>query len=263
MTHDSPRALIRYALVGLALTIVITWTLYLVRSALLLVYISALVAIGLSPLVGLIERSRLPRSKRMPRWVAILIIYLAFLAALVGLGLLVIPPLVAQARELWATLPQMFSDGQQWLIDRGLLNREVTFREAVEQAPVGSGGNAVDTVVAAVSGLVGGLFGFLTILIIAFYLLVDADNIVRTFVRLFPKNERTRAEEACRRVSTKVSAWLGGQLFLAGVIGGSAAVGTARMAPTMPSSEPPMSSAMITTTALTPTWRSITFGTST
>jgi predicted PurR-regulated permease PerM len=131
---------------------------------------------------------------------------------------------VAQARELWSDLPQMVSQGQQWLIDRGLMSREVTFREAVEQAPR-TGGDAVGTVVGAVSGLIGGIFGFLTILILAFYMLVDADNIVRTFVRLFPLSERSRVEEACRRVSTKVSAWLGGQLLLAGIIGATAAIG--------------------------------------
>ena len=42
-----------------------------------------------------------------------------------------------------------------------------------------------------------------------------------------------------------------------------AAVGTARIAPTMPSSLPPMSSATITVTALTPTCRAMTFGTRT
>ena len=224
MRHDSPRALIRYALVGLALTVVITWTLYLVRGALLLIYISALVAIGLSPLVAAIERRRVAGSGRVPRWLAILAIYLVLLGALVGLGVLVIPPLVEQARALWSALPQMIAGGQQWLIDRGLLTRAVTFRDAVEQAP-GGGSDAVGTIVNAVSGLVGGIFGFITILILAFYLLVDSDSIVRAFVRLFPAPERPRVEEACRRVSTKVSAWLGGQLLLAAIIGGSAAIG--------------------------------------
>ena len=41
-----------------------------------------------------------------------------------------------------------------------------------------------------------------------------------------------------------------------------AAVGTARMAPTMPSNLPPISSDTITVTALTPTCRAITLGTS-
>src|SRR6185295_5176342 len=41
-----------------------------------------------------------------------------------------------------------------------------------------------------------------------------------------------------------------------------AAVGTARIAPITPSSEPPISSALITTTGLMPTWRCMMFGTS-
>jgi len=225
VNRDTPRALIRYALVGLALTVAIAWTMYLVRGALLLIYVSTLVAIGLTPLVALIERRGLPGSRRLPRWGAISIIYLCFLAFLVSLGLLVIPPLVAQARELWAALPEMLQRAQQWLIDRGLLSRELSFREAVQQAPLGSGSDAVGTVVAAVWGFVGGVFGLVTILILAFYLMVDAENFVRTFVRLFPRAERPRVEDACRRISTKVSAWLGGQLLLAGIIGGTAALG--------------------------------------
>jgi predicted PurR-regulated permease PerM len=222
---DNPRALIRYGLVGLALTAAILWAMYLVRGALLLIYISALVAIGLSPIVNSIQRRRFPgASRRLPRWGAILVIYLCFVGVLIGVGLLIIPPLVEQARGLWAALPDMLHRGQQWLIDRGWLSRELTVLEAVAQAP-GGGSDAVGTVVGAIWGLVGGVFGLVTILILAFYLLLDADNIARTLVRLFPPVERARVEDACRRVATKVSAWLGGQLLLAAVIGSTAAVG--------------------------------------
>jgi predicted PurR-regulated permease PerM len=221
---DTPRALIRYALVGFAFTLAILWALYLVRGALLLIYMSAIVAVGLAPIVTAIERRRVPGTGRLPRWAAILIIYLVFLGVLIGVGLLMFPPLITQARELSAALPQMLSQGQQWLIDRGLLSRPISIQEAVQQAPVG-GSDAVGTLVGAVWGLIGGVFGFVTLLILAFYFLVDADNMVRTFVRLFPSVERARVEDACRRITTKVSAWLGGQLFLAGVIGGTAALG--------------------------------------
>ena len=222
---DSPRALIRYALVGLALTVAISWSLYLVRGALLLIYMSVLVAIGFAPLAGAIERYRLPGSRRLPRWAAILIIYLCFIGALVGVGLLVIPPLVTQARELWSALPDMLQRGQQWLIDRGVLVREVSFGEALQRANGQGGSDAVGTVNGAVWGFVGGVFGLVTILILAFYLMLDAARFTRTFVRLFPRAERPRVEDACRRVSTKISAWLGGQLLLAGIIGGTAALG--------------------------------------
>jgi predicted PurR-regulated permease PerM len=224
---DDPRALIRYALVGVALTAALSWMLYEVRETLLLIYVASLVAIGLSPIVITIQQH--PRTpKRMPRWAAILVIYLLFIAALIGVAMLVFPPLIAQARELWSALPSLIERAQQWLIERGLLSREISMREAVEQAP-GTGTDAVGTVLGAIWGLVGGIFGIVTILILAFYLMVDAESIVRTFVRLFPRGKRQRVRDACERVTTKVSAWLGGQLLLAGIIGGSAAVGLALM----------------------------------
>lgn len=223
MTRDDPRALIRYAIAAAALTVVLLWTAYLVRGALLLIYVSALFAIGIAPLATVLERQRLIRS-RMPRWAVILIMYLLALIAIVGLGRLVVPPLVTQARELWTTLPQIVQQGQQWLIDRGLLARELSLRDAVAQSPVG-GSDAVGTLVAAVWGFVGGVFGLVTILILAFYFLLDAERLVRAFVLLFPRPEQTRVEHACRRASGKVSAWLGGQLLLGAVIGTTAAVG--------------------------------------
>src|SRR5262245_1832610 len=225
---DNPRALIRYALVGAALTTGTVWALYLIRDTLLLVYVSILIAIGLSPLVETIEHHRLATRMRLPRWGAILIIYLLFLAALVSIGALILPPLVEQARDLWATAPDLLHKAQLWLIQRGLLSREITVIEAVRQAPVG-GSDAVETLLGALWGIVGGVFGVVTILIVAFYMLVDSSNIVDTFVRAFPRAERARVAAACTDVSAKVSAWLAGQLFLGLIIGSTAAIGLGLM----------------------------------
>lgn len=223
---DDPRAIVRYVLAATATTVVLLWTLYVARQALLLIYVGALAAIGLSPLVSAIERREdALTGHRVPRWLAILAIYLLVLGAFVGVGMLVVPPLAEQARELWAAFPDMLHRGQQWLIERGLLSRELSVREAVEKAPAAvTGSDAVGAVVNALWGLVGGVAGLVTILILAFYFLVESDAIVSTFVRLFPRPKRRRVDGACRRVTTKVSAWLGGQMLLAGIIGGSAAL---------------------------------------
>jgi predicted PurR-regulated permease PerM len=222
---DSPRALIRYTLVGLALTVFVAWALWEVRDALMLVYISALVAIGLSPVVNAIERKRLMR-QRVPRWAAILVIYLAIIGAVVAVGILVIPPIVMQARELAIELPRLLHQGQQWLIDHGLLAREISAQEAVRQTAGSSGAqDTVGLVVGAIFGFVGGIFGLITMLVLAFYLLVDSSGLVSVFVRLFPREKRAQVDDACRRVTNKVSAWLGGQLLLGGIIGGTAALG--------------------------------------
>jgi predicted PurR-regulated permease PerM len=223
-SSDSPRALIRYGLVGLALTVAISWTLYEVRDALVLVYISALVAIGLSPLVNAIERKRFLR-QRVPRWAAILVIYLCIVGAIVGVAILVIPPVVSQARDLAAELPRLLHQGQQWLIDHGLLSREITAQEAVQTASNSGAQDTLGIVAGAIWGFVGGIFGVVTILVLAFYLLVDGDGLVRLFVRLFPRENRRRVEDACRRVTNKISAWLGGQLLLGAIIGTTAGLG--------------------------------------
>ena len=80
-----------------ALAVVLLWAAYLVRDVLLLIYMSGLLAVGFSPIVRLIERQRfLPiGTRRFPRWLAILVLYLFIIGVLVGIGFLVVPPLVA------------------------------------------------------------------------------------------------------------------------------------------------------------------------
>jgi predicted PurR-regulated permease PerM len=205
-------------------TVFIAWAIWEVRDALLLIYISALIAIGLSPLVGALERKRLLR-QRVPRWAAILVIYLCIIAVVVSLAAMVIPPIVTQARELAMELPRLLHNAQQWLINRGVLTREISAREAVQQTATSTAQDTLGFVANAALGVIGGVFGLITVLVLAFYLLVDSTSLVLVFVRLFPREKRTQVEAACRRVTHKISAWLGGQLLLAAVIGSTAALG--------------------------------------
>lgn len=220
-----PRALIRYALAAAVVTAAVAWAAFLVREALMLIYVSAVVAIGLGPIVAAIERLGFGGGRqRLPRWGAILAVYTLLFGAFVGVGAMIVPPLAQQARDLGNRAPEMLHRGQQVLVDAGVLARELTVREAFERTPVG-GTDLFSTVLGAVQGLVGGVFGVVTILILAFYMLADAEAIVRAFVRLFPGERRARVADACRRVSAKVSGWLVGQLMLALLIGATAALG--------------------------------------
>lgn len=210
-----------------ALAVILLWAAFLARKVLLLIYISGVLAVGFSPIVRLIERQKaLPiGTKRFPRWLAILILYVFIIGTLTAIVVLIYPPLVRQGRALWSALPDMFYRAQDFLISKGLLSEHLTFKEAVEQAPVPEGKDAVGTVFGAVMGVVGGLFGLFTILILTFYLLIEAGSLRDSLLRLFPKAARPRIHAASREITTKVSAWLGGQLLLAGTIGLSSAIG--------------------------------------
>ena len=198
----------------------------------MLVYVSALIAMGLSPLVKLIESRRSAMApRRVPRWLAILAIYARRSSpSFVFLGLLVIPPLVAQGRvavgaaaervQPAAGVPdQPQADGRT----------EVTLEEAVQNAPTGTGGNAVGTVLVAISSVIGGIFGLITILILTFYLLLEAGAMFEYLVRFVPHGRRGDVAIAARQGVAKVSAWLRAQFILAGVMGTFAAIGLGLM----------------------------------
>lgn len=222
-----PRSVVLYAIWMTAFAGAILWAAYLARNVLLLIYISSLLAIGFSPVVRLIERQKvLPiGTRRFPRWLAILVLYVMIIGAMVGIGFVIIPPLVDQAQQLWAARNDMFERAQEFLISRGFLEEHLTFSEAVQRAPVGGSTNAVGTVFGTIWGVVGGIFGFLTILILTFYLLVEATHLRQGLIRLFPRPRRARVEKASRDITLKVSAWLGGQILLGTIIGVTSAIG--------------------------------------
>ena len=206
---------------------IIVWCAFLVRDVLLIIYVSGLLAIGFSPIIRLIERQKvLPiGTRRLPRWLAILVLYLTIIGTLTGVGFMVVPPLIEQSQQLVKALPEMFNRVQDFLIAKGLLSEHLSWQEAVAKAPSGGSGEAVGTVLGAVAGVVGGLVGLLTILILTFYILVDADDLRDTMLRLFAPRERARVAAASRDITVKVSAWLGGQLLLGGIIGATSAIG--------------------------------------
>src|SRR5262245_62330348 len=140
------------------------------REAMMLIYVSALIAMGFAPLVQVLERPHSGK-RRLPRWFAILVIYVTIVTVLTLVALAIVPPLVAQAAALWAKMPEEFDHFQRFLIRYKLLRRPITLAEAVQNAPEGASAgaaSAVTTVLTALSNLVGGIFGLITILIMRF-----------------------------------------------------------------------------------------------
>ena len=211
--------------------VLIVAVLFAAREALMLIYVSALIAMGFSPLVRVIERPRKGKTKRrVPRVFAILVIYLAIIGDR--------RPARRDRRfrrssirraRCGARLPQAFKKVQTELIKYKLLTHTVTLQEAVQSAPAGSGGNAVGTVLLAVWTVGGGIFGIITILILSFYLLIEAEPLFKYFVRFVHEPHRAHVTTASREVVSKVSAWLRAQLILAGVMGTFAAIGLGLM----------------------------------
>src|SRR6188474_2288555 len=117
MTVDERNRVIVRSVATFLIGVVLLLTLYQLREVLMTLYISSLLAIGLSP----IER-RLAGRIRVPRWAAILTIYVTFLAAVALIMALIVPPLVRQIQQLVLDLPSYVDRLQAELVRRGMLD---------------------------------------------------------------------------------------------------------------------------------------------
>ncbi len=220
------RGLILFAITAWFAGVVLLWGLFLARGAVLHVFVSAILAIGFSPIVRWIERWRVPRTgyqRPTPRWLAILVLYVGILAIITGIVTLILPPLIAQARALWDQLPSYLRSSQLALRRRGFVNHIWTLDELLQQTSQQDG--AVTGFLGAVQGVIGGVFGIVSVLLLTYYMLVEADRLRAAALRIVAEDRRRQASRIMRNVTTKVGAWLRGQLFLAVLIGMTTTVG--------------------------------------
>lgn len=209
-------------------TVIVVAAMWAARAALMLIYVSAIIAMGFSPMVRFADRPRRASGEkrvRVRRTLAILTIYVTIIAVFVAVALTVVPPLADQASQLWDRLPKLFRDFQDFLRRHRLLTQRVTLEQAVQNASAGESGNAVNTVLSAVSSVVGGVFGLVTILILSFYLLVEANALFDYVTRFVPEQSRQRFITVARESVDKVSAWLRAQFILAFVMAAFAGIG--------------------------------------
>ena len=80
---------------------------YLIRQVIGLFLIAVFFAVAIAPAVNWLDH------RRVPRWLAILLVYLWIGAAIFGIGLLIVPPLVNGVEDLSGDLPGYVDDLRQ------------------------------------------------------------------------------------------------------------------------------------------------------
>jgi predicted PurR-regulated permease PerM len=215
--RPSYQGLITRAVATLAAAVALFWLLYTVRSALLIIYISGLLALGFTPTIRSLERKRWFGAGRVPRWAAILVVYLVIVGVIVITIAVVVPPLVSQIMQLREDLPGYLARAEAFLIQRGIIDSEWTLDDAMERLP--SAGQAVPVVLVALQGVIGTLGTIVAILVLPYYLLIEAGSIQSGFLRMFPKDTRPALAHVTREVTFKVGAWLNGQMIIGVIVG--------------------------------------------
>jgi predicted PurR-regulated permease PerM len=199
-------------LLGVAL-----WALSHVFRALLLLVIGALLAYALAPAVGYLRRF-------MPRWLAILIVYLALLAALGTLGTLIVQTAVAQITALVAQVQLLIKPGEhgapsqmvQLLQRFGLSQAQLTSLEQQLGGYVTSIGGQIVPVLTEIANATLDTF---LILVVSIYLLVDGGRVATWLRTRTPLRYRPRIVSTLNTFQHVVGGYIRGQLTLSALIG--------------------------------------------
>ncbi|HLB62912.1 MAG TPA: AI-2E family transporter [Actinomycetota bacterium] len=208
-------------------TVVVSVTLFvlgqamIVRDVLMLLLIAAVLAVGLDRAVGRLERFRITRG-----W-AVAVIFLAAVA-FVGLFVsLVVPPLVAEVRDLAANIPDYvdrLSQQQGWLGDfvreHDLADELQNLTERLPSLASASFG----TILGFTRGVASVIFNTLTIAILTVYFLLSMPKMRTTSVALFRPELRERGGRVLGEALGRIGGYVSGNLLTSAIAGIAALV---------------------------------------
>lgn len=198
------------------------------RQVLTLLALSLILAVALRPTVERIHSVRLPVVHRgIPRPVSILLIYLILAAIAVGIGLLVVPNLIGELQSLIASFPMLVS-----YVDQAVQElQRYPFVPDLSGIPdrllgqlIGSFSQALDLLLFAVN-LITSLLSSILVLVVTFFLIMDAENLHRHAISMVPPDRREQARRLTAKMGIKIEGWLKGTLLLSATVGVGTSIG--------------------------------------
>ncbi|MFL5842586.1 MAG: AI-2E family transporter [Thermoleophilaceae bacterium] len=208
------RDVVRILLVTIAVLATL-YFLYLIRTVLGLLFIALFVAIALAPAVEFFARRGVPRS------LAILLTYIALLASIFGIGLAVVPPIVNGVNDFVGNVPGYVDDLRHSKSFRKYddkYNITPKLKEQAEKLPTHIS-DAVSGLRTVTVGVFGALVQLITILVMAFFILLDGRRFFGFLVRELGPQRAERIERIGEDVYAAVVGYVAGNILISVIAG--------------------------------------------
>jgi len=192
----------------------LTYLLYLVRSILILVFISVFLAVALGPAVDFFNR-------RLPRAVSIFVVYFLITGAIFGVGLLVIPPVVSQVKGLANDIPRYLHDLRKNKQFRKYDQKYKITHKLTQQAQKlpSKLSSAAGTLRDVTVGVFAAATKLITVLTITFLLLLDGKRLVAFVFRIMPSDREARYRTVADDIYHAISGYVAGNIAISIVAG--------------------------------------------
>jgi len=212
---DGPRNLRRDIIFVFALGLA-CYVAWLIRDVLVMLYVSALFAVVLTPMVRFTSEIRI---RRWQPFKGSAIFFLLFVAAfgVAVFGFLALPPVISDmqgfSREMPSRLPA--------LLDR---LKSVPLAQHLDTADLSSRiqgfvSQAATYLLFSISDWAGKLFNVVMGFILTIYFILEGDHAYRWFLSFFPLGHRERLDATLQRAEVRMGKWLVGQGSLMLILG--------------------------------------------
>jgi predicted PurR-regulated permease PerM len=218
---DSPARVIARNVLVVASVALILYVVYLLREPISWLIIAAFLAMALAGPVNFVQR-------HMRRGLAIALVYFGLLLIPIGLGAVLVPPIVNEISDVATNAPEYVQDVEDYVNDNETLQDlnekyDITekLQEEAEKLPSKAGDAAV--VLRDIGfGLVGSIFAGITILILSIFMVSAGPGWIDAFVRAQRPEHADRIERTLQRIASAVGNYVGGALLQATIAGLSA-----------------------------------------
>jgi len=198
------------------------YALWILKDLALLVITAIVIASALEPGVAFFMRYKLPRV------LAVLVMYLAVFGTLFGVIYFMLPPILADTQQFVAAVPEYLSTVELpdelsgvtqtpfFSADTGgtassILETIFTYRSAFAEGSEGA--------IQLVSAFFGGMFALMLVIVLSFYFAIQETG-VEQFLRLVtPQKHEEYVVGLWGRAKKKIGLWMQGQLVLSLIVG--------------------------------------------
>lgn len=221
LTSASARRIF-WIVVTIVALLAVWWIARLIPHTLAIFAVAAFVGFGARPAVRRLEQLRIPK------WLAIAIIYLVLVLIVAIVLLIVIPMAVDQARTLVSNAPLYVSIVQGWLTNARdalavrfptLQIPSVNIAQSTAQGLGGFASGALSSIGAIVIDAATWVFVAFAAIVLSFYFLLNDDQLAEGFALLFPVRRRATARKIVTEVTDVFGRYILGQLIVSTATG--------------------------------------------
>ena len=182
------------------------WALFIIKEVILLLFVAVIFMSALSPIVTRLEKLKMPKS------LAIALIYVVIIAAVSMLITFIVTPFAEETTNLMTNVPDYLTS---LIPDTGFIDRSVIQQEF---------GNFSKNALEVSLTIFNNFLALISIAVLTFYLLLERANLDKLLVQFFIGKEE-RIKKMTRKIEEKLGAWMRGQIALTLIIGTASYIG--------------------------------------